>query len=490
MEAKGQGRELGLDASGRLSYVLALLDNCVKTGLFMHSLAPPPSRLSSLSSQAYQIWKAGVDAVSPRCLIKEHFSVSSDRVELGDRSFALKDLGRILVVGAGKAGAEMASAIEAEIPEELLPKLRGWVNVPEDCVRKLKRIHLHAARPAGSNRPCQAGVEGTQKILSLLEELQAEDLCIVLLSGGGSALLTAPPPGISVEQKLSLIDLLESAGSDIVELNTVRKQFSLVKGGRLAQRLTPCPTVSLIISDVVGDPLDIIASGPTVEDTSRPSDAIEILSRRLAEATPSWAIEHLQSAASDRAQEISPTLSNMLIGSNSVALDAAARKARELGFHVLSLGAENTEDVERHAEELLQVLLSTVEAPDARASCVLSGGEPSVKLADKSVRGKGGRNQQLALHLLELLLEQKFPAQFSVVSAGTDGEDGPTDAAGAVIDPDSVRAAEQVSESVREYLARNDAYTFLSKINALLKTGPTNTNVMDLRVAIWRWRAK
>ncbi len=291
-----------------------------------------------------------------------------------------------------------------------------------------------------------------------------------------------------MSQKLALIDSLESAGADIIELNTVRKQFSMVKGGRLAAALPNCPAVSLIISDVVGDPLDVIASGPTVQNSTSVLDAIEILNRRCGSATPRWASDYLNALRVTEQKPIPTSLENVLIGSNEIALAASTQEATRLGYSVFSLGASNTEDVALHAQKILDLLRGCAlrSKPVATPACILSGGEPSVVLAPKQIRGRGGRNQQLLLHMLNLMMLEPDLGAFSFLSAGSDGEDGPTDAAGAILDQKILQAAKQLDEDPEAYLERNDAYTYLSKINALLRTGPTNTNVMDLRVAICR----
>jgi hydroxypyruvate reductase len=232
-----------------------------------------------LRRDAVEIWHAGVAAVDSERLVRDAVVRTADSLCVCGHVIPLADLGRIAVVGAGKAGAGMAAGFEAAVGPELVEKVTGWVNVPADCVRPLARIRLHAARPAGLNEPTAAGVEGARAILELVSQLGARDLCVVLLSGGGSALLPAPPGEISLADKLAVTRLLMQSGASIEELNCVRKHLSLIKGGRLARVTGAGIVVCLIISDVVGDPLDAIASGPTVPDSTTAADALAVLRR-------------------------------------------------------------------------------------------------------------------------------------------------------------------------------------------------------------------
>jgi hydroxypyruvate reductase len=231
-----------------------------------------------LRNDALMIWQAGVDAVRAERLVNDVVHRSVDELTICGSEYRLPELGRIAVVGAGKAGAGMAAAIEEVLgPDVVDRQVVGWVNVPADCVRTLRRVHLHAARPAGVNEPTEAGVFGALRILDIVSQLGHDDLCLVLLSGGGSALLPAPIPGISLADKQAVTRFLMLAGATISELNTVRKHLSRIKGGNLARAIRAGATETLIISDVVGDPLDVIASGPTVADTSTSSQALDVL---------------------------------------------------------------------------------------------------------------------------------------------------------------------------------------------------------------------
>jgi glycerate 2-kinase len=221
---------------------------------------------TQLRADALAIWQAGLEAVRSDRLVKDNVSVDGDLLRIGQLRATLSSVDRIAVVGTGKAGAGMAAGLEETLGSRILADKRvtGWINVPADCVRKLQAIHLHAARPAGINEPTEEGVQGTAKILQIVDSLGPNDLCICLLSGGGSALMPAPVPGVSLAEKQTVTRLLSARGANIQELNTVRKQLSQIKGGRLARRCRAGRLMTLIISDVLGDPLDIIASGPTV----------------------------------------------------------------------------------------------------------------------------------------------------------------------------------------------------------------------------------
>ncbi|MDB5385579.1 MAG: D-glycerate 2-kinase [Planctomycetaceae bacterium] len=451
---------------------------------------------TALRDDLLSIWRAGVDAVHSDRLMRQAVQCDGHRLTVCGQDWLLSDIDRIVVVGAGKAGAGMASELEAILgPELVKARVTGLVNVPADCVRPLQRITLHPGRPAGLNEPTASGVSGTETILTSVGSLQPRDLCLVLLSGGGSALLPAPVDGISLSDKQLVTRFLMSAGATIQELNAVRKRLSRIKGGGLARA---CPTgrmTTLIISDVVGDPLDIIASGPTVLDSTSPQAALEILDRYSARppAVPQSVFDVLEKAAQNwqPPAPIPGTIRNLIIGNNSCALSAAADKARELGYAVQSLGSENQGEANSLGEDLYQRCLAFIQDP-ARLSqppqCILSGGEPIVKLPAAKVPRKGGRNQQLVLAALASAWADNLTnfERVGILSGGTDGEDGPTDAAGAFVDAGIIQTVRQENLDPNAALGNCDAYPFFKRCGGLIKTGPTHTNVMDLRVALVR----
>ncbi len=447
-----------------------------------------------LRDDALAIWRAGVDAVQSDRLVREHVRVEEGWLIIGDESIALDDIRRIVVVGAGKAGAGMAAGLEASLGENLMAEknLSGWINVPAKCLRTLRRIKLHAARPAGVNEPTEEGVRGANRILEMVGGMTADDLCLCLISGGGSALLPAPVDGISLADKLILTKQLSAAGANIRELNTVRKQLSRIKGGGI---LRACPAgrlVTLIISDVIGDPLDVIASGPTVVDTSSSDDALAVLDKfgsRQA-GVPPHVFEYLQQATNRRRADNNDRrqVDNFVIGNNATAVDAAGSEAERRGYsHATNAARElegAAEEVGRHLADMA-LRMRYQSGPD----CLITGGEPTVQLAPESERGVGGRNQQLVLAALDALRRSQDPdgstvAGIVLLSGGTDGEDGPTDAAGAIIDEHLAKQVDELGIDPSDYLRRNDAYGFFERVGGLIKTGPTHTNVCDLRVVV------
>lgn len=442
-----------------------------------------------LRDEAIAIWKAGVAAVDSERLVRQAVQRIGGELSIVGHRFRLSNIGRIAVVGAGKAGAGMAAGFEEAIGPQLLgEKVTGWVNVPADCVRPLQTIHLHAARPAGVNEPTEAGVEGTRRILELVSQLQRDDLCVVLLSGGGSALLPAPVPEITLADKQAVTRHLMHSGATIQELNAVRKHLSLVKGGGLA-RAARCGTlIALIISDVIGDPLDVIASGPTVPDNGTVAQALAILRSYAPEPTAALSriITCLETAARRDPRPVPPsaTVWNHIIGSNQTALDAAAAEAQRLGYAVRSLGSDNQGEARQVGRDLAELCTAAQHQSESTLpTCLLSGGEPVVHLVPTDQPRKGGRNQEVALAALTKLWDDGLDG-IAILSGGTDGEDGPTDAAGAIAD-DAVRAsAHSLGLRPHEFLAVNNSYPFFEQTGGLLKTGPTDTNVMDLRVAL------
>jgi glycerate 2-kinase len=445
-----------------------------------------------LRHDALRIWQAGVDAVRSERLVREALRVEDRTLLIGDERLPLEGIRRIGVVGAGKAGAGMAAAVEEVLGPRLIEQkqLAGWVNVPADCVRQLTRIKLHPARPPGVNEPTPAGAAGSREILRLVESLGPVDLCLCLISGGGSALMPAPVEGITLEDKLQVTRYLSAAGANIEQLNTVRKQLSRIKGGGLARACRAGRLVALIISDVLGDPLDVIASGPTTEDSSTPEAALKVLDRFAARESgiSSKVFEYLRQKQQTEPPRPTSQVVNLVIGNNATAVDAAGREAERLGYSHAMVSAERSEGpAEQVGRHLAEMALKMRDQPSVGArpgpDCLISGGEPVVTLVDPARRGSGGRNQQLVLAALERLADDGAEG-IVLLSGGTDGEDGPTDAAGAILDAAVLSAARQQSLDPADYLARNDAYHFFQPLDALIQTGPTHTNVCDVRVIL------
>ncbi|MCZ2344294.1 MAG: DUF4147 domain-containing protein [Bacteroidales bacterium] len=438
---------------------------------------------TTLSEDALSIWTAAVAAVQPEQLLM-------NAVALFPRAWqeALANAPHILVVGGGKAGAAMAASWEAAMPG-LLTKTVGLLNVPEPGPREpqlptLSAIRLHPARPAGSNHPTEAGVAGTEEMLRWLTSAGPEDVAVCLISGGGSALLPAPAEGITLADKQAVTKLLHASGATISEMNAVRKHLSRSKGGRFASAFSGKLLLTLLISDVVGDPLDVIASGPTAADPSTFTDALAILQKfHLWERVPISVRRVLESGATGQRPEtlkqLPSRIQNVILGSNTTALQAAAACAESLGYQVVSLGPF----VEGETQELGIVVAGMVQAiragvgPARPPACLLIGGETTVSLGDSP--GKGGRNQEFVLAVAQKL---KDLTQTVILSGGTDGEDGPTDAAGAFLTAE-LWARGQAHDPL-SHLVRHDAYPFFDRIGGLIRTGMTGTNVMDVRVVL------
>jgi glycerate-2-kinase len=436
-----------------------------------------------LRADALRIWWAGVRAVQPLPLVLEAMHVADGALWLGGEPLDLDAIDRIAVVGGGKAAAAMAVAVEAALGPALLRanRVAGWVNVPADCLVPTDRITQHAARPAGVNEPTQAGIAGVREILRIVAGLGPRDLCLCLISGGGSALLPAPIAGFSLADKIELTRALSAAGASIEQMNRVRRELSTIKGGGLARACRAGRLASLILSDVPGDDLGLIASGPTVPYPPTPRAAVATLRELNLESLPAArrAIDLLEGVDEDAAAEPpSVKITNLLIGNNAAAVDAAGIEAEVLGYSHAMISATAPEgpvgEVAKHLAATARQMREQAE-PD----CLISGGEPTVTLAPASVRGRGGRNQQLCLAALAALDDWRGLA---LVSGGTDGEDGPTDAAGACVDAAIADEARRLQLDAKNYLARNDAYAFFTAVGGLLVTGPTQTNVCDLRV--------
>jgi hydroxypyruvate reductase/glycerate 2-kinase len=326
------------------------------------------------------------------------------------------------------------------------------------------------------------GEDGARRMLEIARSLGDDDLLVVLLSGGGSALMPLPVDGVTLEDKLEVTKLLQERGATIEEMNCVRKHLSQVKGGRLAQA-TRARVLTLVVSDVIGDPLDVIASGPTAPDPSTFADAMAVLDRLgLVDATPTSVVAHLRAGAAGSDGETPKSLggrvTNVVIGNNDVARRGAMQHAAQRGYSTLDLGtwAGDTQAVGRH---LAGLVATPSQVPPL--SCLISGGETTVTLPPD--HGKGGRNQEFALAVLDALGPDGLDG-VCLLCGGTDGEDGPTDAAGAFIDEALARDAMAKGLDAADFLRRHDAYNFFDPLGGLVRTGPTNTNVMDVRVLL------
>ena len=425
-----------------------------------------------------EILRAGLNAVDPEQAVRRYVRCEEKALIVGDRSYALDRYRRIILVGAGKGTAPMAKALE-DILGDIVTG--GWIIVKYGYGLPLQRTHVVEA---GHPIPDEAGLNGAEELLRHLGECTEEDLVICAFSGGGSALLPAPVPPFTLEQKQACTRLLLECGASIDEINAIRKHLSRTKGGQLAKEAYPATVITLLLSDVVGDRLDVIASGPTVPDESTYGDCLGILERYdLVERLPKGVVEHFRLGIAGVVQEtpkqgdpVFSRVQNLIVGNNRDCLVAAREKAATLEYHTLVLSSQ----IEGEAREVARVLAAIAKEiyqagmPIAAPACILAGGETTVTIHGK---GKGGRNQELAL--ASAIAIDGWEG-ISLFSAGTDGTDGPTDAAGAVVDGTTCRRAREIDLDPHASLAANDSYSFFESLGDLLMTGPTRTNVMDM----------
>jgi hydroxypyruvate reductase len=421
-----------------------------------------------LQGHALAILNAALTAADAAEAVKFHLRLSGNTLSAGTLRLPLKDFDRIVLVAAGKAAAPMSAAVKKIMGARLTSALA--ITKHGHSGKKLPGIEVFEA---GHPIPDEAGLLAARKVESMLRELNARDLLLVAISGGASALLSAPAPGITLAAKQKTTGLLLRAGADIFELNAVRKHLSSLKGGRLAALAYPATVVSLLLSDVVGDPLDCIGSGPTAPDSTTFADALTVLDKyALRERVPASVRKHLEAAVQETPKPGDPLFANVhniLVGSNRQALEAAAAKAKSLGYRPLILSSRIQGETKEVARVHAAILLDA-----APGMCILSGGETTVTVKGK---GKGGRNQEFGL---ALALDIVGVANVAALCAGTDGTDGPTDAAGALVTGATITNI----ETALKHLRNNDSYPLLEDLGALIKTGPTGTNVMDINIML------
>ncbi len=433
---------------------------------------------SSLRRPALRIFKAAVQAADPKEAILRHVTIHGGFLIAGPRRYSLSSFRNIYVVGAGKAGAPMAQAMERLLGRHIT---QGWVNVKYEHTAELRRIELNEC---GHPVPDSHGEKGAGRILEIASAAGPNDLVVCLISGGASALLPLPAPPVTLAEKQAITNRLLECGANIHEINCVRKHISLIKGGRLAQLAYPATVLTLILSDVIGDDLDVIGSGPTVPDRSTSGDAKAILDKyALWERIPPGVRKRLNSRASETPKprdRIFGKVQNLIVASNRLAVNAAAREARKLGFGTMILSTF----LEGEAREVARVLgaiareIRATGNPIKPPACVITGGETTVTIRGMGI---GGRNQEFAL---AAALDIAGMKDVLILSAGTDGSDGPTDAAGATADGTTLARAERQGLDAAKYLAENDSYRFFYPLGDLIKTGPTGTNVADIQIVL------
>lgn len=436
------------------------------------------TKYEKLQDTAKEIFFTAIKAVDPEECVNRSLRLSGADLLIGEDIYSLATFRRLYLVGVGKAAAAMASAVEKLLGERI-----------DDGVIITKYGHgvaLNHCRllEAGHPVPDIRGIEATTTLLDLVATATPDDLILCLISGGGSALCPAPTTGISLADKQATTRLLLASGATIHEINTLRKHLSRIKGGRLCRAANGARVVSLILSDVIGDDLDVIASGITAPDPSTFGDCLALLTRhKLLNQVPESVLRHLSKSAEDLSAETPKPgdpafarVSNHIIGSITDALAAAADKAEELGFHPLILSSRLQGEARQAAKVLCSIALEARRygRPIQPPACLLVGGETTVTLHGQ---GLGGRNMEFAL---AGAVELDGTPGILLLSAGTDGTDGPTDAAGAFADGSTANRAKTLQLSLSDGLANNDSYRFFQPLGDLFITGPTRTNVMDL----------
>lgn len=440
-----------------------------------------------MREMAKDIFLKAVASVDPYQRLKTIAHIDGNRLIIGqDRAcakvFDLNDFEKIFLVGTGKASSSMAQALEERLGDRLH---KGLITTKYGHGLPLRFTEvIEAAHPL----PDQNGMEGARKIKELLQGTGPKDLVLFLISGGGSALLPLPADGITLEEKQKMTQLLLDCGADIREINTIRKHISQIKGGWLARWAYPSTLITFILSDVVGDPLDSIASGPTVPDPTTFQDAWKVLEKYdLMSKVPPTIRNHLLAGREGKIDEtpkpedgVFNKVHHIMIGSNIIALRAAKAKAASFGFNTLILSSSivgETREAARFHGSLAKEVFSSGH-PIPKPACIISGGETTVTIKG---HGKGGRNQEF---VLASAFEITDLEKTVLLSGGTDGTDGPTDAAGAIADHTTIRRAQTLGLDPKAHLNNNDAYPFFRKLGDLLMTGPTQTNVMDVRILL------
>jgi len=439
--------------------------------------------LETMRKQALDIFNASLKAVDPVLAVRRYLRKEDNLLRIHDAHFNLSSFNRVYLIGFGKAAAAMAKGVEEVLGEELNG---GIISVKYGHLDKLSsKIKINEA---GHPVPDDAGMKGAKEMVEFLNHRDEKDLVICVISGGGSAILSLPCEGITLAEKQETTKLLLACGADIKEINAIRKHISQVKGGQLARITQPATLVTLILSDVIGDPLDSIASGPAAPDQTTFEDCWTILTKyELLGKIPPAVEQHLKSGVdkfiSDTPKVGDPAFSktyNNIVGSNWEAVVAARDYAQKLGFNTLILSTfveGETKDVARvHAAIAKEV--NKTGNPINIPACIISGGETTVTIRGD---GLGGRNQEF---VLAAAMDIQGMEKVVVLSAGTDGTDGPTDAAGAIADGETIQRATQLNLDTFNYLQNNDSYHYFEQLNDLVKTGPTNTNVMDIRIVL------
>ena len=431
---------------------------------------------------AIESLECAIEAADPKKLLYSKFILKNSILTIDSYDFDLKQFKNIYVIGGGKAAGTMSEVIEEILGSRITA---GHINVPYGNKYKSKIIkNSEASHPI----PNRAGIEGTKQIMTMAKQATQEDLVICLISGGGSSLMPLPREGITLEDKRAITEALLKSGAPINEINTVRKHISAYKGGWLAKAVYPATMINLILSDVIGDPLDAIASGPTVPDNTTFMDAKYILEKynlwtNLASSIHNVILEGIRGNIKETPKPADPAFKkvyNIIIGNNKVSSIAALNYLKMKGLNTLLLSTTLEGETKQVGKDLAAVAINITShgKPLLRPAGIVAGGETTVTVTGS---GMGGRNQELAL---AAALKLQGIENCVIASLSTDGIDGPTDAAGAIVDGFTIIQSEKQKMNAKEYLENNDSYSFFKKLSSLIITGPTGTNVNDIAVII------
>jgi len=438
---------------------------------------------ANLFQKAERIYRAALAEVEPENLIQKSVSIKNEKLRVQDRVFDLSSYKNIFLVSIGKAAPFMAESLSRILSKRLK---KGIALCLPQTKKKLERI---TCLPASHPLPDEKSLAAAERILELATQAGERDLLFFLISGGGSAQICLPLEGVSLGEKRQVTEMLLKAGANINELNTVRKHLSRIKGGRLAQAAFPATVINLIVSDVINNDLESIASGPTCWDSSTYTEAFRVLKKYgLWPRTPgpirrviSRGMEGKIGETVKRGAPVFRRVHHFIIGDNLLALKAAEREARRLGFETSILTSADQGEARDVAQNYVSLIHNLSRSKKSlKPLCLLSGGELTVAVKG---RGKGGRNQEFVLAALQEMKRRPLGvSSWLILSLGSDGVDGPTDAAGAWAEPSILKKAEELGLHPEEYLDDNDSYNFFRMAGGLIFTGPTRTNVMDFRI--------
>ncbi|MBK5114822.1 MAG: glycerate kinase [Candidatus Heimdallarchaeota archaeon] len=434
---------------------------------------------------ALEIINEGIKAADPKKAIHDSIKLVKSEIKFSNGSnFLLSDISRLFVIGAGKATAMMAEALEKILGQHIHA---GQINVPENSVKQKLNLKNIQYNIAGHPLVTSGTISGTKKIIEMIDELSSSDLVICLISGGGSALLELPVEGITLEDLSELFHILTEVGATIHELNTIRKHISQVKGGKLAQLIQPAKVISLVISDVIGDTLDTIASGPTAPDLTSWHTTEQIINKygimhKLPLSVQQVVKEGLTREINETLKPDNSTFANVeniIIASNTKSCNAMKEYANQKKYSPIIISTE----ISGEAREVGKEFAEKAKRMDNN-SVLIAGGETTVTIQGN---GLGGRNQELALAASQIIAGKK---RIVIASLGSDGIDGPTDAAGALVDGYTALSGSKMKLEIDDFLNNNDSFNFLKQTNNLIFTGPTGTNVMDFIVVVKSMKKK